>query len=208
MIDIHTHNATGYDDIIYNVRMNDEPLALPHGPNVFFSVGVHPWDAHLAKPAWFSNLEFLLSFKQVAAIGECGFDKNSEGGFAQQLSVFEQQVAFSESYKKILIIHCVGYFNELMEIKKAMNPSQQWVIHGFRGKPQLAKQLLDAGFLLSFGEKFNPESLSVVPVDQLLIETDESNIPLMDLYGIIAGFKSCPVDDLTAGQKLFSQYLI
>ena len=49
-----------------------------------------------------------------------------------------------------------------------------WIIHGFRGKPQLAQQLLNKGFYISLGEKFNPETVSIIPVDRLLFETDES----------------------------------
>ena len=32
------------------------------------------------------------------------------------------------------------------------------IIHGFRGKPELARQLTAAGFFLSLGARYNPAS--------------------------------------------------
>ena len=48
------------------------------------------------------------------------------------------------------------------------------IVHGFRKGPQLARQLLAAGFHLSLGEKFNPEVARIVPTSRLWFETDES----------------------------------
>ncbi len=167
-----------------------------------YSTGIHPWDIEAAEKEWIERLNKLCTDTQIALIGECGLDKNIETTLEKQTEFFLEHIKISESLQKPLIIHCVGCFNELMELKKKHNPSQKWIIHGFRGKPQLAEQLLKAGFDLSFGEKVNPESVRVTPVERLFVETDESQVPIENIYEQIARIKGCKVEDLIAGRKL------
>lgn len=47
------------------------------------------------------------------------------------------------------MIHCVRRYGRIMELKRELNPSVRWIIHGFCGKPELARQLIAAGFGLS-----------------------------------------------------------
>lgn len=203
MVDIHTHKVYGDVDVIYNVRINEQPFNLPHGPKIYFSVGIHPWDIARYQASWLTQLEFLLSFSQVVAIGECGLDKNAEVPFDKQLEVFRDQIRLSEYYKKHLIIHCVGYLNELQQLKKELNPKQTWIIHGFRGKPEMALQLVKQGFGLSFGENFNPESVKEIPWDQLFFESDESTLHVEEIRKKIAEIRGCEPESLHAGATLF-----
>ena len=62
-----------------------------------------------------------------------------------------------------------------------------WIIHGFRGKPQLAQQLLNNGFYISLGEHFNPQTVTIIPTNRLLFETDESTL---DINTIIENIKN------------------
>ncbi len=203
MLDIHTHTVYKDADVIYNVRINEQAFSLPHGPNIFFSVGIHPWDAHKYQSLWLTQLEFLLSFSQVLAIGECGFDKNAEASYDTQLDIFKEQVRLSEYYKKHLIIHCVGYFNEIQQLKKELKPAQTWIIHGFRGKPAMVDQLAKQGFGISFGAKFNPESVKNIPREQIFFESDESSVHVEEIRKQIASIRNCEPNSLHAGATLF-----
>lgn len=205
-VDIHTHKSLGIKDEIWvrNLSVNEAKAILAENLDDFFSVGIHPWNAENIDESEFQQLEILAKNENVKLIGECGLDKNREISFAKQLSVFEKQIQLSEMIRKPLIIHCVGYFNEIIALRKQKNPEQQWIIHGFRGKPQLAEQLLKAGFSLSFGERFNPESVKVCPIDQLFIETDESEKSVSEIYAEIAQIKNCTVEELQAGSDLLS----
>ncbi|MBQ4008595.1 MAG: TatD family hydrolase, partial [Muribaculaceae bacterium] len=63
------------------------------------------------------------------------------------------------------------------QVLKAWRESQRavpWVIHGMRGNPRVAQPLIDAGFYLSFGPRFNPATVAATPLDRLLIETDDN----------------------------------
>ena len=90
-------------------------------------------------------------------------------------------IEISENRELPLILHIVRAFPEIIALKKQLSPKQPWIIHGFRGKPQLASELLRHGFYLSIGEKYNPEAVAVIPRDRLLLESDEgTGIPLIE----------------------------
>lgn len=204
LTDTHSHKVNSGDvRTIYNIRINDFALSLPHGSNILFSAGIHPWDAGNIRSVWLENMGILLNFEQLVALGECGLDKNAPVPMEKQLEVFELQIKLSESNKKPMIIHCVGCFNELVNLHKALNPKQAWVVHGFRGKPELADQLTRAGIYLSFGEFFNPESVITTPVERILVETDESEMNIEDIYEKLSDLKHCSVEDFKAVESIF-----
>lgn len=204
LTDTHSHKVNSGDvRTIYNIRINDLPLSLPHGSNILFSAGIHPWDACNLRSAWLENMTILLNFEQVVALGECGLDKNAPAPMEKQLEVFELQIKLSESHKKPMIIHCVGCYNELVNLRKALNPKQVWIIHGFRGKPELADQMTKVGFYLSFGEFFNPDSVITTPVERMLAETDDSEMDIEYIYERLSTLKDCRIEDINAAESIF-----
>jgi TatD DNase family protein len=202
-VDIHTHNLqTTTSPAIRNITLFEAESFLSSNEKDFCSVGFHPWFADTYSTELFQKLEMYVADKRCVAIGECGLDKNSKVPFDAQLMVFEKQISLSEKVQKPLIIHCVGNYNELFELKKVLRPTQLWIIHGFRGKLQLAQQAINVGCALSYGERYNEESVRVTPFDKLFVETDESKIPIEELYQKIATLKSCETEDLFARKKL------
>lgn len=97
-----------------------------------------------------------------------------------------------------LLIHAVKATEELFAIKKEMRPRNAWIIHGFRGKKELAESLLGQGFYLSFGEKYQPEALRITPEDRLLLETDEATADIADVYERVARERKRGLEELTA----------
>lgn len=202
-IDIHTHNTSKQEfPAIQNLNFPEAEKVFSSEVEGFFSIGFHPWHADEFSNESYKLLTNWANDKRLIAIGECGLDKHSKVPFEKQLFVFEQQIALSEKVNKPLIIHCVGYFNELFEIKKRWNPKQLWIIHGFRGKPELAKQVLKSGCALSFGEHYNAESVKATPIDKLFVETDESSMHIEEIYHNLETEKLCNAEDLVAGSNL------
>lgn len=195
--DIHTHQTESAGDrlVIVNksVDLNQAPCFLP---GCYYSYGIHPWyitdvDRQMARLA-----EGLLD-PAVVALGEAGLDKYAKQPMSRQVDVFERQASLSEELGKPLVIHCVKAWDELLAIKKSVNPRMPWVIHGFRGNRNLAGQLISKGFFLSFGALFNPEALAVAYPNSLLTETDESAVEIADVYQRIAADLSVSIEALS-----------
>ena len=85
-------------------------------------------------------------------------------------------------------------FGQLLKAAKEIPHKQAWIIHGFRGKEEQATQLLRAGFYLSFGEKFNSDTVKSVPLKRIFIESDESKKNIEKIYSEIATLKGCKQD--------------
>lgn len=154
-------------------------------PSYTYSVGIHPWNCLLATDKDLLMLRSMATEPCVAAIGETGLDTirtdhpSAQSGLLKvQIQLLGIHACLSEELRKPLILHVVKRFNEIIRLREELHPSQPWIIHGFRGKPELAGELLRHGFYLSYGEKFNPASVAVTPTSRLLVESDESNMPL------------------------------
>lgn len=164
-------------------RAQTEAGALPGAEaGALYAAGIHPWwvaQEDFSLEAHLSGLRRLLQQPEVVEIGECGFDSVLTGCDGQkpaplerQEEVFVAQVELSETFGRPMTIHCVRCFDRLLRLRKELRPTQRWTIHGFRGKPSLARQLLAAGFDLSFGPLRNEESYALTPPERRHDETD------------------------------------
>ncbi len=181
---LHTHIPSAEAEVIevLNVGIHDALLT-----DAYYSAGLHPWHIEEAPTDWLTQLEGRLALQQVIAIGECGLDKMIQTGISKQEEIFVAQAELAEKHNRPLIIHCVKAWQELIAIKKQLQPTTPWIIHGFRGKQTLAKQLLEQKFFLSFGFYANTESVRAALPDRLFIETDDRAISIKDIYRQLAG---------------------
>lgn len=147
-----------------------------------FSVGIHPYESAVVSEEAWSAVTEAATLEHVVAIGECGLDATRDIPMSQQLEIFEKHISLSEKLKKPLIIHCVKAFDTLIATRRKTHPAQLWIIHGFRGKPQQAEQLRREGLLLSFGAKYNPETLKIFRPGEVLFESDDDTLPIDTIY--------------------------
>lgn len=176
--DAHAHACAGAvpDEDVFRLWNLGRPCPVPPD-HVFFSAGIHPRDALKYSCA---DFEALWDAPNCLAVGECGLDRTADVPLARQTEVFRAQIEQAARRNKPLVIHCVRCFPELVRMKKdSAADDLPWVLHGFRGAKRKAFELLDAGFALSFGagllrDAGNMEYFAEIPLDRILIETDES----------------------------------
>lgn len=161
-----------------------------------FCAGIHPWHIPEQPEAALAELERLIHLPACVAVGETGLDKQAQTTMKKQQSVFVRQMQMATSHNLPVVIHCVRAWDELLAACKSVRPETPCIIHGFRGKPELAKALIRKGFYLSFGFRFNAQSLSVCPPDRLLLETDEDQRHVEELYQTAATWLSCTPEEL------------
>lgn len=198
-VDIHTHLLP---QVPGRAIVNCYPETFSPQEGGWYSVGIHPW--HIAESCSHSSavmsavehLSLLLRHPQVLAVGEAGLDKLADAPMALQVEVFRHQACLAGEVGKPLVIHLVKAVDELLKSKRALQPSTPWIIHGFRGKALLAEEYLRHGFYLSFGEKYQEEALRRVPADRLFIETDESGVPVGELYARAAEVRGISPEEL------------
>lgn len=196
---LHTHQFTNNDEVLELVNQYPKSFdaTIP-----FFSIGIHPW--YIKEEDITEELRIIeekIQLQNCLAIGECGLDKRIEIPFDLQVEVFEKQLALAEKYKLPVVLHCVASFQELIAIKKKLNIKVPMIIHGFSKNQQLAKQLLENGFYISFGKYLiqNPELEEVfksVPNDRFFLETDTINESIKAVYELAGKYKNLGEEEL------------
>jgi len=203
-IDIHTHAArSGKDTITVQNIFPGEGFAAFNGRN-FYSVGLHPWHIGTVQEnnEALQMVENALEFDHVIFVGEAGLDKLVEKDFAEQQRVFEAQAFMAEEYQYPLVIHCVKAYNEVMELRKKMKPAMPWIIHSYNGSLEITKQMVEMGFLFSFGEilfRDNTkaiESFRYLPLNKVFFETDEADSAVEVMYKKAAALKQINLEEL------------
>ena len=178
MKDFHTHNLLAEPgEAIINLPREwllHPELFLPR-EGALYSAGIHPWwTADKASTALMADhLPHLLAHPQVVAVGECGLDALQGTSLDEQEAVLLFQLQLAEEMHLPVTLHIVRTFDRLLHICKLRSHHTTWTVHGFRGKPALARQLLDAGLNLSYGKKRNEASYLMTPPERRFEETDD-----------------------------------
>jgi len=210
-IDIHTHGGTPSEGMfIVENLMAHVTKEIPSAQGMAFTIGLHPWffgDSDYEKPIL--KIREYAAHKRIIAIGEAGFDKIRGASPDLQRKVFEEQAIIAEENKLPLIIHCVKGWDELLAVHKNLKPSVPWLIHGFHGKKETARQLLDRGMYLSIWYSFAliPESAELIrsiPGDRLFLETDGADVYIRDIYNKVSADLKMNVGDLKS--LIFDNY--
>jgi len=140
--------------------------------------------------------EIVYEHSNVVAIGEAGLDKLRGLDIDTQIQIFKNQVQLAEEVKKPVIIHCVKAWDELIAVKKEVNPRQLWIIHGYKGSVEQTEQLLKFGFCLSIGESYNAEAVKKIPLTSLFLETDMVDLSVFTIYQKISKLFNISMTDL------------
>ena len=184
--DSHTHQKYKEEDIAF-IRnafhhLSYERLsALPYS----FSIGIHPWDVKANYHAAFELIKQNATHPQCKAIGECGLDYFIKTDKSLQAEVFKMQIALAEQLQKPLIIHCVRAYHDLLPMLK--NTSVPVVLHQYQGSLELTKTLTAPNLYFSFGkqlfrENFDTALLEIIPITQILFETDTMPMHIEEVY--------------------------
>lgn len=190
ILDCHTHYPNRHN-AIFNLNLGNTP-----DKERYYSIGVHPWGANINQCVSINDLISAASYEYVVAIGETGIDTIKGGDIETQKSLFIKHIKVSETLKKPIVLHVVKAWQQIIEIRRMIKPSQIWIAHGFRGKPQLAKELLRHGIHISLGEHFNTETATIIPDEMLLTESDESNLSINAIINKIAEARAISPDNL------------
>lgn len=182
LLDFHTHlhNIERYrgDSTVIAVRslMPDEEA---DDRSDLFTVGIHPMDEQrYADPEglllrWIDELG-----ERFLGIGECGWDRRSPWSMEEQTAHVRCQIALADQLCCPLILHVVGGWHLLLR-ERGAHPEGVWVVHGFRGKPELLHQLEEAHIGVSLHPQYRWEEL---PKRPFFLESDESDLPLRTIY--------------------------
>lgn len=191
LFDLHHHK--NHSSGIYNLGL------FENIPQNKFSVGIHPKDVSEHFDERFLWLKRVSEDENCIAIGECGLDGLIEVDEELQEECFEKQILWANEIKKPVIIHCVRRFSQLLRFKKFAEVPM--IVHGFNKKRNIADDLQNAGFYLSFGKAvlqnvYLQQILADFPISRMFLETDDADFEIEELYQKTSELKSISIENL------------
>ncbi|MCU1288717.1 MAG: TatD family hydrolase [Acidobacteria bacterium] len=163
--------------------------------NVFAAIGVHPHDAKLYDDKAENHLiDLVKKSDKVIAWGEIGLDFYYDNSPRDvQKEVFRRQIRTARELNLPIIIHSRDADSETVQILReecapktendadgnSENSFPGGIMHCFGGTAEMAKDLMEIGFMISFAGNITfkkadnlRDAARVVTLDKLLIETD------------------------------------
>ena len=145
-------------------------------------IGLHPTSVNESYEQELAVVhKYLSTSNEFVAIGEIGLDLYWDKTFLkEQILAFEKQIEWALEYDLPIVIHSREAFEY---IYKVMEPYKKTpltgIFHSFTGTSEEAAKLLEfEGFMLgingvvTFKKSTLPETLTTVPLERIVLETD------------------------------------
>lgn len=148
--------------------------------SIYATVGYHPHNADEANAGNIEKLRILVSEPKVVAWGEIGLDFfRRHSPPEQQVKTFERQLDIACEHDLPVIVHDRDAHMDLLRILRSRKKQFRGVVHCFSGKYDLAMELIEMGFCISFpGTVTYRNAVDTqavagrIPLERLLVETD------------------------------------
>ncbi len=143
-------------------------------------MGLHPCSVNEDPQKEMEIVENWLQKRSFAAVGEIGLDFHwSRDHVKEQITVFRTQIEWAIQLKLPIVIHTRQATQETVDIvKEYQGRGLKGIFHCFGDGYDMAKQIIDCGFLLGIGGVVTyknsglVDTLKRVPIDAIVLETD------------------------------------
>lgn len=147
---------------------------------LFPALGLHPENitSYYREQLAAIEQELFAPHRRYIAVGEIGLDYHFDTTFkAEQQQALHTQLEWAEQLGLPVMIHCRDAVEDCLSILR-QHPLVQGVFHCFSGSREVAEQVLALGYYLGIGGVLTfkncklADTLSHVPVQRLVLETD------------------------------------
>ena len=179
--------SVGIDRIVqvgYSAEQSEWGVKLAeHWPNVLAAVALHPNEAPVVADleADLSKIEELSTHPRVRAIGETGLDffRTEPALQERQKYSFRRHIELAKSVNKALVIHDRDAHRAVLDLLTEEGAPEKTIFHCYSGDAEMARECIEKGYILSFAGTLTfknapalREAVKLVPIEQLLVETD------------------------------------
>ena len=179
--------SVGIDRIVqvgYSAEQSEWGVKLAeHWPNVLAAVALHPNEAPVVEDleADLLKIEKLATHPRVRAIGETGLDffRTEPALQERQKYSFRRHIELAKSVNKALVIHDRDAHRAVLDLLAEEGAPEKTIFHCYSGDAEMARECIEKDYILSFAGTLTfknapalREAVKLVPIDQLLVETD------------------------------------
>ncbi len=163
---------------------------------VLAAVALHPNEAPVVQDlaADLKIIEALAQHPRVRAIGETGLDyfRTPPELRSVQQDSFKWHIELAKKTGKALVIHDRDSHDDVLSILLEVGAPEKTIFHCFSGDEVMAKTCIERGYILSFAGTLTfknapalREAVKLVPIEQLLVETDSPFLSPMPHRGAL-----------------------
>ena len=179
--------SVGIDRIVqvgYSAEQSEWGVKLAeHWPNILAAVALHPNEAPVVEDleADLAKIEALSTHPRVRAIGETGLDffRTEPALQERQRYSFRRHIDLAKRVNKALVIHDRDAHRAVLDVLIEEGAPEKVIFHCYSGDAEMARECIEKGYILSFAGTLTfknapalREAVKLVPIDQLLVETD------------------------------------
>jgi TatD DNase family protein len=179
--------SVGIDRIVqvgYSAEQSEWGVKLAeHWPNILAAVALHPNEAPVVEDleADLSKIEELATHPRVRAIGETGLDffRTEPALQERQKYSFRRHIDLAKRVDKALVIHDRDAHRAVLDLLVEEGAPEKTIFHCYSGDAEMARECIEKGYILSFAGTLTfknapalREAVKLVPIDQILVETD------------------------------------
>ena len=179
--------SVGIDRIVqvgYSAEQSEWGVKMAeHWPNVLAAVALHPNEAPVVEDleADLLRIEKLSTHPRVRAIGETGLDffRTEPALQERQKYSFRRHIELAKKVNKALVIHDRDAHRAVLDLLIEEGAPEKTIFHCYSGDAEMARECIENGYILSFAGTLTfknapalREAVKLVPIGQLLVETD------------------------------------
>ena len=201
--DFHTHNPGKRNILNLNYSSSKNTQRFSYIQPITLSA--HPWDSDRFNLSEFvSSYEYVKSREdlKVVGIGEIGVDRLRGAPLRDQISQLGELVSFSSEVGLPMVFHCVKSLEDILKVLNDQSVTYTCLFHDFNGSSQMIDRVIQMGHLIGVGRSIFRDnsrimkSFSNISLDHILLETDDLNIEIGQIYAKVAEIKNVTVDQV------------
>ena len=158
---------------------------------VYYTAGFHPTELKNFKDNDLEKIEELATHKKCVAIGEIGLDYHYPDTDRElQHRVFKAQLALAQRLDMPVQIHSRDCAEDMCNILKDWTGKIKIMLHCYSHSTEIATELEKKGVYFSFGgtstwsgSKKAKRTISALPIERIMTETDSPYLPPKSKYG-------------------------
>ncbi|MEG2348606.1 MAG: TatD family hydrolase [Clostridia bacterium] len=186
----------------YNKKSSKESIDLASKyENFYAAIGVHPHDVENETAEDIYRLYKSEKTSKIVAIGEIGLDYAfTKDNKEKQAKLFIKQIDIANEFKLPIIVHSREASLDTYQILKNNKPQYGVLLHCFKPSEELVKLVIENGYMVAFGgnitykrSKSFSKYIKMIPIEQIVIETDSPYLPPIPFRGTINDSSNLPL---------------
>ena len=189
-------------NIGYNIESSIKAIELSNKyKNMYVAIGIHPSDVGKCSVEELEKIYNEYNNGKVVAIGEIGLDYSyTKENKKEQIDLFKTQIELANRLKLPICVHSRDASLDTYLTLKECPAKYGTLMHCFSPTEDLVRLVLENGYMVAFGgnitykrAKSFSRYMDMIPVEQIVIETDSPYLPPVPLRGTINTSENLPI---------------